>query len=91
MQVFLDDLSVYEQNIEHLNHLKKCMTQCRNNRISLNRKKCSFCVNLKVILGHIVCEDGLLVDLRKINIIIELPTPTNVKKLKRFIGVAGFY
>jgi hypothetical protein len=48
-------------------------------------------VNLKVILGHIVCEDGLLVDLRKINIIIELPTPTNVKKLKRFIGVAGFY
>jgi len=91
MQVFLDDLSVYKQNIEHLNHLKKCMTQCRNNGISLNRKKCSFCVNLKVILGHIVCEDGLLVDLRKINIIIKMPTPTNVTKLKRFIGVAGFY
>ncbi len=48
-------------------------------------------MNSKVMLGHIICEDGLLVDLRKINIIIKMPTPTNVTKLKRFLGVAGFY
>ncbi len=42
------------------------MTQYRNNGISFNPGKCAFCVNSKVLLGHIVCEDGLLVDLRKI-------------------------
>jgi hypothetical protein len=54
------------------------MTQCRKNGISLNPKKFAFCVNSGVLLGHIVCEDGLLVNLRKINIVTYMPTPTNV-------------
>jgi hypothetical protein len=76
---------------KHLNQFKKCMTQCRNNGISLNLKKCAFCVNSGVLLGHIVCEDGLLLDPRKINIIIDMPTLTSVIELKRFLGVASFY
>jgi hypothetical protein len=35
----LNDFSVYGQKEDHLNHLKKCMTQCRNNGISFNPKK----------------------------------------------------
>jgi hypothetical protein len=66
MQVFFDDFIVYKHKEEHLNRLNKCMTQCRNNSISLNLEKCSFCINFKVLLGHIVSEDGLLVDPRKI-------------------------
>jgi hypothetical protein len=73
-----------------MNHLKKCMIQCRNNGISINPKKCAFCVNSRVLLGHIVCEDGLLVDPRKINIIIDMPTLMNVTELKRFLGVPCF-
>jgi hypothetical protein len=91
IQVFLDDFSVYVQKVEDLNHFKKCMNQCKNNGICLNPKKCAFCVNLGILLGHIVCEDGLLVEPRKINIIIEMPTPTNVTKLKRFLGATSFY
>jgi hypothetical protein len=91
MQVFLDDFNVYGQKEKHLNHFKKCMTQCRNNGINLNREKCAFCVNSRVLLGHIVCEDGLLVDPRKVNIITNMPTPTNVIELKRFLGVARSY
>ncbi len=74
-----------------MNHLKKCMTRCRNNGIRLNLEKCAFCVNLGVLLGPIVYEDGLLVDPRKINIIIVMPTPTSVTKWKRFLGAASFY
>jgi hypothetical protein len=71
-----------------LNDLKKCITQCRNNGISLNPEKCAFCVNLGMLLGHIVCEDGLLVDLRKINIIMDMPTPTNVTELNLQLHVS---
>jgi hypothetical protein len=67
------------------------MTQCKNNGINFNLEKCAFCVNSKVLLGHIVYEDELLVDPRKINIIIDMPTSTSVTKLKRFLGATSFY
>ncbi len=73
-----------------MNHLKKCMTQCKSNGISPNPKKCAFCVNFGIILGHIVCEDGLLVDPRKI-IITNMPTSINVIELKRFLNAICFY
>jgi hypothetical protein len=42
----------------HLKQLQKCLEKCRLNGINLNRKKCAFCVNSGVMLGHIVCHDG---------------------------------
>jgi hypothetical protein len=91
MQVFLDDYSVYGQKEDHFNHFKKCMTQCKNNGITFNPKKCAFCVNSRVLLGHIVCEDGLLLDPRKVNIITNMPTPTYVIELKKILVIASFY
>jgi len=41
-----------------------------------------------MLLGHIVCEDGFLVDLRKINIIMDMPTPTNVTELNLQLHVS---
>jgi hypothetical protein len=67
------------------------MTQRRNNGISLNLENCAFCVNLGVLLRHIIYEDGMLVNLRKINIIINMPISTNVIELERFLGAIGFY
>jgi hypothetical protein len=67
------------------------MIQCRNNGIRFNPKNCAFSVNFGILLGHIVCEDGLLVDLRKINIVTNMPTLTSVTQLKRFLGVARFH
>jgi hypothetical protein len=61
------------------------------NGISLNLEKYMFYVNSKVLLGHVVCKEGLLVDPRKIMVIISILTPTNVTKVKPFLGVAGFY
>jgi hypothetical protein len=69
MQVFLDNLNVYGSNKDHLGWLKKCLKKCRWNGISFNSEKCTFYVNLGVLLGHIVCSDGLLVDPIK-NIVI---------------------
>jgi len=91
MQVFKDDFNVYGQKEEHLNHLKKSLTQCGNNGISLNPKKCAFCVNLGVLLGHIVYEDGLLVDPRKINIIMDIPTLMSVIEILKIPRGSIFY
>jgi hypothetical protein len=78
MQVFLNDFSVYEDKKNHMEQLQKCLEECRLDGISLNPEKCAFCANLGVLLGHIMCHDGLLVDPDNIIAIIVMLTPTNV-------------
>jgi len=90
MQVLLDDFNVNGDKKDHLEQLQKCLKECRLNRININLEKCAFCVNLKVLLGHIVCHDSLMVDPHKIIAITIMPTPTNPMEIKRFLGVAGF-
>jgi hypothetical protein len=91
MQVFLNDFNVYGSIRDHLGQLQKCLEECRRNGINFNPKKCAFCVNSSVLLGHIVCSDGLLMDPKKISIITTMPVPINVTEIKRFLGEVGFY
>ena len=43
------------------------------------------------MLGHIISEKGIEVDKVKIDMIFKLPSPTNVKTLRQFLGHIGFY
>ncbi len=80
--MILDDFNVYEDKKDHLEQLQKCLGECRLNGISLNPKKSTFCVNLGVLFGHILCHDNLLIDPRKITTIIDVPTPINPIEIK---------
>ena len=42
-------------------------------------------------LGHLVSEEGIRVDLRKIEVIIEWKPPRNVMEVHSFLGLAGYY
>ena len=42
-------------------------------------------------LGHIVSEEGIQVDLRNIEVIIEWKPPRNVTKVRSFLGFASYY
>jgi hypothetical protein len=53
--------------------------------------KSLFCVNFGVLLGHIVCNELLLVDPQKNSTIITMPAPINVIEVKIFLGMVGFY
>jgi hypothetical protein len=44
-----------------------------------------------MLLGHIVCKQGLLVDPSKISIIVDLPPPTSVRQLRTALGHTGYY
>jgi hypothetical protein len=54
-------------------------------------EKCAFCVNSGVLLGHIVCSDGLLVDFINFITITTMPILINVIEIKRFLGTISFY
>ena len=44
-----------------------------------------------IVLGHRVSERGIEVDRAKIEVIEQLPPPTNVKGVRSFLGHTGFY
>ena len=48
-------------------------------------------VNQGIVLGHVISSRGIEVDKAKIELISKLPSPTNVKKVRQFLGHAGFY
>ncbi|KAL6336144.1 hypothetical protein AAG906_011026 [Vitis piasezkii] len=44
-----------------------------------------------IVLGHVVSRKGIEVDKSNIELIVNLPPPTNVKEVKQFLGHVAFY
>ena len=67
------------------------LCKCRKYQISLNLKKCVFCVPFGTLLGRIVCKQGLLVNSTKVAIIVNLPSPNSIRQLHTTLGHTGYY
>ena len=44
-----------------------------------------------LVLSDIISKKGIEVDKAKVEFIVKLPSPTTVKRVRQFIGHAGFY
>ena len=42
-------------------------------------------------LGHVVTHEGLSPNLDKVHVVQEFPTPTNLKELRKFLGLTNYY
>jgi hypothetical protein len=71
--------------------LRLMLERCRQCQISLNIKKFIFGTPFGILLGHIVCKQGLLVDPTKIAVIVNLPPPKSVHQLRETLGHTGYY
>ena len=92
MEVYMDDITVYEGTFEEcLINLETVLHRCIEKNLVLNWGKCHFMVNQGIVLGHIISNKGIEVDKEKIELISKLPSPTNVKTVRQFLGHAGFY
>ncbi|RVW19567.1 Retrovirus-related Pol polyprotein from transposon 17.6 [Vitis vinifera] len=50
-----------------------------------------FMDDITVYGGHIISKNGIEVDKAKVELIVKLPPPTNVKGIRQFLGHVGFY
>jgi hypothetical protein len=92
VKVFMDDSSVYGKTfMDCLANLDKVLTRCAEVDLVLNSEKCHFMVKQGIVLEHIISERGIEVDKAKVEMVEQLPTPTDVKSLRSFLGHAGFY
>jgi hypothetical protein len=82
LEVYLDDWIVYSLLKDLVEMLRLMLERCRQCQISLNIKNFIFETPFGILLGHIVCKQGFLVDPSKIAVIVNLPPPKSVCQLR---------
>ena len=90
--VFIDDILVYSKNEEeHEQHLRLVLETLREHQLYAKFSKCNFWLKEVKFLGHILSAGGVAVDPKKIASILEWKTPVNIKNIREFLGLAGYY
>lgn len=90
--VFFDDILVYSKNLDdHWKHLEQVFTLMKANHLYAKDSKCFFAVNKIEYLGHFISAEGIATDPNKIKAIAQWPSPQNLKQLRSFLGLAGYY
>jgi hypothetical protein len=90
--VFIDDILIYSQNEqEHEEHLRKVLQRLRDCQLYAKLSKCEFWISEVLFLGHIIKRDGLVVDPKKVEAILDWNAPKDVRGIKSFIGMVGYY
>jgi hypothetical protein len=71
--------------------LKACFERCRRYGIALNPEKIFLAIECGVLLGHVVSQKGKEPDPEKIEVIVNLQPPSDVKGVQRVLGHFGWY
>ena len=67
-------------------HLRYVLQTLREHQLYAKFSKCEFWLDQVAFLGHVVSKDGIQVDPRKIEAVIDWPRPTAVTEVRSFLG-----
>jgi hypothetical protein len=92
VQVFIDDILIYSQTMEeHEKHLRLVLQCLREHKLYGKLSKFSFYQSRIHYLRYVISGEGIVVDLAKVEAIMEWPVSTNVLELRSLMGLAGYY
>jgi len=90
--VFFDDILIYSQTMtEHLEHLQTVFELLKGYQLVAKRNKCAIGIPHVEYLGHVISKEGVATDPKKIQAITDWPKPQNVRQLRGFLGLTGYY
>ena len=78
------------QEQDHLEHLKKVFTVLHPHKLYVKPEKCTFAVQEIEFLCFIVGKNGLKVDPKKIQTVIDWPTPRNILEVQQTVGFVQY-
>lgn len=89
---YLDDVIIISSDYQsHVTLLLKVLEKLKQANLTVNLDKCKFFRGQLKYLGYVVDACGLRTDPEKVEAILNYPTPTCRKDLKRFLGTATWY
>ena len=90
--VYMDDIVIYARSLkEHNEKLEKLLGRLKAANLVLQPEKCKFLCKDILYLGHIITEEGVKPDSKKVIAVKQFPQPKCRKNVKQFLGLAGYY
>jgi hypothetical protein len=90
--VYLDDIVIYSNSIkEYKEHLALVLKKLCTNTLYAKPAKCVIRVKTIEFYRHIVGQGELRTSRSKTELIEKWPIPTNVHKVRQFLGLALYY
>jgi hypothetical protein len=89
---YLDDILIFSVNLEqHCQHLFEILGKISKHGLKVNLDKCELVRNKVKYLGHIVSKSSVMVDPTKVQGVRDMPVPTNVKEVQKYLGIVNYY
>jgi Reverse transcriptase (RNA-dependent DNA polymerase) len=90
--VYFDDIIIFSDDLAtHWRHVRKVLQRLREKGINLKLKKCAFASKEVPYLGHMINGDTSRMQEEKLKAILDWPTPSKIKDIEGFRGLAGYY
>jgi hypothetical protein len=67
------------------------LQRLREKRLYAKFSKCEFWLDKIIFLGHVVSKDGISVDPKKVEVVVNWERPTNAHEIRSFLGLTGYY
>ncbi|KAK3570605.1 hypothetical protein QTP86_023662 [Hemibagrus guttatus] len=89
---YIDDILVYFTSLEeHMRHVREVLSRLQWHRLFIKPEKCEFHQSTMLFLGYVITRQGVEMDVTKVQVVTEWPSPSMVKELQRFLEFANFY
>ena len=83
--VYLDEIVIYANSLEEREHkFKLLVLKLQIDKFEFLRRKVNY-------LRHMLSEKGLSPDPTKVEAVKNFPQPEDVKNIRQFLGLAGYY
>ena len=89
--VIADDVMIHgESEQQHDKHLLQVLNKCHEIELKLNPDKCMFGQRHVQFYGNTISTEGIRPDPAKVDIIIQLPSPSTRTELASFLGMCNY-
>ena len=92
-RTYLDDLlCITKASLDdYLDHLRLVLTRLQEAGLKVNAPKLEFCAVEAEYLGYILTRTGINPQPKKVQTILAITQPKQVKDLRRFLGMVQYY
>ena len=90
--IYLDDILIFSPDIEtHRKHVQQVLQRLRHTGLYAKAEKCEFHTTTIEFLGFVINPQGVSMDVKKVQTILDWPIPTNLNEVRSLLGFCNFY